>query len=137
MNVNQNNLEFINNELKKKKMIVAFIAHWCHHCKELLPTWYSVIQKLKNKKSNVIILTVPEEFMGQLNCDTNIRGFPTIRVFKSGKKMLDYNGPRDEKHLEKFILSHLKDKRNVKSRKRKINPKKKRKVKTKKRKKKR
>ena len=138
MDVNKNNLEYINSEIKKnKKMVVVFVAHWCHHCQELLPKWNNVLNKIKNKKSNVIILTASEEYMNQLNCDSDIRGFPTIRVLKGSKKILDYGGPREEEHLTKFLLNHIKEKLIIKSRKKKKKErKKKRKLKSRKKRKK-
>ena len=40
-----------------------------------------------------------------MNCDKDVRGFPTIRVLNNGKKEKDYTGPRDEHSLNAFLAS--------------------------------
>ena len=40
--------------------------------------------------------------LDKLNCDKNIEGFPTIRIYKSGK-YIDYDGERDSRNIVKYV----------------------------------
>ena len=55
------------------------------------------------KNKNLILGEVPEDQLNNFDCDTNIDGYPTIRVYKGGKKVKDYKGMRDANSIIKFI----------------------------------
>nr|CDS34617.1 protein disulfide isomerase A6 [Hymenolepis microstoma]CUU98685.1 protein disulfide isomerase A6 [Hymenolepis microstoma] len=61
--------------------LVAFIAPWCGHCQNLKPEWRKAAEKLRGKvKVGTVDATVHENLARRYQ----IRGFPTIKYFKSG-----------------------------------------------------
>ena len=132
MEVNSNNLNKFNEEVQKGGAVVKFYADWCGHCQDLNPKWNIMTSHLKNAPGTGLIASIPEDMISSVNCDSDIRGFPTIRYMVGGKKRKDYNGKREVEDLEKFVKSAL-----GKSSKKKKNKSKRRKNKTKRRKRKR
>ena len=66
--------------------VVALTAPWCGHCKALKPELNKMRSKLKG--GNGIVANVSDKYHSQLDMDTTVDGFPTIRHFKGGKKVL-------------------------------------------------
>ncbi|KAL5962398.1 hypothetical protein TSMEX_009852, partial [Taenia solium] len=80
--------------------LVAFIAPWCGHCKNLAPEWKRAAEKLKGKvKVGTVDATVNNNLAGRYE----IRGFPTIKYFKSGQ-VEEYNGMRSAEGIVEFGL---------------------------------
>jgi len=99
------NMLFLNNLLQKNKSVVFFVAPWCGHCKALEPTLNKIMGRFSTSRRDGLIARVPEGNIKNLNCDKDVRGFPTIRVLNNGKKEKDYTGPRDEHSLNAFLAS--------------------------------
>jgi thioredoxin-like negative regulator of GroEL len=100
-----NNVRFLNNLLQKNKAVVFFVAPWCGHCKALEPTLNKIMGRFSTSRRDGLLARVSEGNIKNLNCDKDIRGFPTIRVFNNGKKVKDYEGSRDESSLNSFLAS--------------------------------
>ena len=88
---------------KTQPVMVDFWAEWCRPCMMLGPTVVEVAQanagKLKVVKMNVDESPVtPSQY--------NVRGIPTLLLFKGGQVVgqLVGNLPKDE--VEKFVSSH-------------------------------
>jgi len=81
-----------------KPVVVKFYAPWCGHCKNLAPTWDSLMKEHPGK-----VLKVDADKNGDVAKEFGVQGFPTIMAFKDGKKSQDYDGPRDMTSLQKFI----------------------------------
>ena len=79
-----------------KPTMVLFYAPWCPHCKSVMGDW----AKLKNKAPKHIQIA-------KVNCDEKphlaskhqVKGFPTIILFKDGQKHT-FEGPRN---LDNFL----------------------------------
>jgi thioredoxin-like negative regulator of GroEL len=99
------NMPFLNNLLQKNRAVVFFVAPWCGHCKSLEPTLNKIMGRFSTSRRNGLLARVSEGNIKNLNCDKDIRGFPTIRVLNNGKKEKDYVGPRDENSLNAFLAS--------------------------------
>ena len=99
----QNNIPFLNNLLQKNKAVVFFVAPWCGHCRALEPTLNKIMGRFSTSRRDGLIARVSEGDIKNLNCDKDIRGFPTIRVLNNGEKEKDYEGPRDENSLNSFL----------------------------------
>ena len=88
---------------RPKRLVVLFYAPWCGHCKRLMPLWKQLQNKYKEDS---------ETKVKQLNADENeqeaqdqeIEGFPTIILFKDGKKYT-YDGERSLESIDQFIQS--------------------------------
>lgn len=102
--VNKSNVKKINKDMTNPNMItiLAITAPWCGHCQTLKPEWKKVL-KNTNNHNNLMLGMVEENLLNDIKCDTKIEGYPTIRVFKGGKKKKDYNGERDALSIQKFI----------------------------------
>lgn len=91
------NLE--NFEDSAKPNMVLFYAPWCPHCKSMMGDW----RKLRNRVG-------PKMDIVDVNCDEkpemaekyNVNGFPTIILFKNGKK-IHFEGPRKLQNFLEFV----------------------------------
>ena len=69
---------------------VKFYVPWCHHCRDLAPTWQQTAKELQGNLN-----------VGEVNCDVevrlckdvHVRAYPTIHFFKGGERV-EYDGLR-------------------------------------------
>ena len=85
--------------------VVALTAPWCGHCKAMKPELKKM--RLKLKGGNGIVANVSDKYHAQLDMDTQVDGFPTVRHFKGGKKVRDYEGERVASELANFANNSL------------------------------
>jgi thioredoxin-like negative regulator of GroEL len=107
--VNDSNIDEFNKLMgnPKQKAVVKIYADWCGHCKELNKKWPLLEGMFGKTNLSGIIASVPEHMMKKCKFDTEIRGFPSVRFLKGGKKKREYNGNREVKDLAKFIKKSL------------------------------
>ena len=103
------NIDEINNLMtnKDQKVVAKFYADWCGHCKDLNPKWNEMSGSLNDSKLSGLLASVSEKYKTDVDCDSEIMGYPTIRVFHGGRKKRDYNGKREAKDLVKFVRKTL------------------------------
>lgn len=98
-------------ELKKKHGIILFYMNGCGHCETMKPAWNKVINELKDKHKNEIILGAVEssnmDMFKKHGISPSVSGFPTILYFHPNKltNPEPYNGDRSYEDLKKWILS--------------------------------
>ena len=63
--------------------------------------------KSKLRGGTGIVANVSDKYHSQLKMDTKVDGFPTIRHFKGGNKVKDYEGKRAATDLANFANSSL------------------------------
>ena len=89
--------------LKSKDIVLAkFYAPWCPHCTKLTGTMNELHSKYADD---------PKVGVAKVNADKHrdaadkyqVRGFPTIKVFKGGKEAADHQGSRDVKGFSASI----------------------------------
>jgi len=94
--------------------LVEFYAPWCGHCKSLAPAWDTAATNLKGiVKVGAVNGDEERELAGLYQ----IKGFPTIKLFPSEKKIkkggvadktpVDYNGARSAPAIVNFAHSSL------------------------------
>ncbi|KAI8438085.1 hypothetical protein MSG28_010727 [Choristoneura fumiferana] len=88
--------------------LVEFYAPWCGHCKNLEPQWAKAASELKGKvKLGALDATVHQVMASRYQ----VQGYPTIKLFPSGKKssdsVEDYNGGRTSGDIVTFALEKL------------------------------
>ena len=88
---------------QSKLVLVDFWAEWCGPCKQISP----ILEEIANEKDNLNILklnidenpTTPQKY--------NVRGIPTLMLFKEGKLIDTKIGSLPKSSLEDWINSYL------------------------------
>ena len=115
MFVNENQPKIITEseimELKKKHGIVLFYMNGCGHCDIMKPAWNKLIEELKDKHKDEIILGAVERSSMHMfkthGINPAVSGFPTILYFQPGKHDMPehYKGDRSYEDLKKWIIT--------------------------------
>ena len=91
--------------LLKKGTVVAYY-HWniCGHCKAFTPLWKKITRQYKDK-----ILFANIEFQGMQAMDESykVEGFPSIIIYKNGKKKKEFVGERTPERLDAFLKKNV------------------------------
>lgn len=88
-------------------VLVEFFAPWCGHCKSLTPHWQKAATQLKGKVKIAALDATVHTVMAQ---KYGIQGFPTIKMFPSGKKdgeAVEYDGGRTASDIVAWALERV------------------------------
>lgn len=103
------NSETFNHGVEKGISFVKFFAPWCGHCKRLAPTWEDLGKKFSSKDDiNIAKVDCTMETSKSLCNDQEVDSFPTLILYRDGKKISEYNGSRSLDDLYEFVMNHLK-----------------------------
>lgn len=86
---------------------VKFFAPWCGHCKRMAPTWDQLATKfvgVAGVKIAKVDCTLAES--KELCSKEDVNGFPTLFVYRDGKKVAEYEGNRNLDDLYDFVKKH-------------------------------
>ena len=78
-----------------KPSFTLYWAEWCPHCHTIIPEW----KKLKHKGVQI-------EAIEEKDSRIKVDGYPTI-LFRNGKKVEKYTGPRTAKAMKTFLKNKL------------------------------
>ena len=93
-----NSAEEFKNVRDNGQWFVWFHATWCGHCRAMDEEWEKLV---KTNNTSVKLARVESEFIDK-NKDTNILGYPTLRLF-TNSKLTDYNSGRDLESFQNFL----------------------------------
>ena len=84
-------------------VLMEFYAPWCGHCKKLVPEWEAAATKLKGK---AVVAKLDATVETQAAGAFDIKGYPTIKVFRGGNLQGDYEGGRTADAIVSYVLAN-------------------------------
>ncbi|KAH8315395.1 hypothetical protein KR067_003003 [Drosophila pandora] len=88
---------------------IKFYAPWCGHCQKLQPTWEQLATEAQQAETDVKIAkvdcTAPEN--KQICIDQQVEGYPTLFLYKNGKRQNEYEGSRSLPELQSYLKKFL------------------------------
>ena len=84
-------------------VLVDFWAEWCGPCKQISP----ILEEISNEKENLNILKLNIDENPVTPQKYNVRGIPTLMLFKDGKLIDTKIGSLPKSSLEDWINSYL------------------------------
>jgi len=114
-----NNINMIKKHMKTKPSLVFMVAPWCGFCQRLQPTIDTLENELVDEPEFkcVSLITVHDDQLKHIG--QKVKSYPTIRMFKNGRKMPDYSDEfkREADDIRNYIRKHMNNKRSKKSKK--------------------
>lgn len=91
--------------LQHNQNVLCFY-YWklCGHCIQFAPIWKSVIMQFKDK---INVAQIELDSVRKLDHQYQVSAFPTIIVYRNGKKNAEFNKARTPEELIKFIKKNL------------------------------
>ena len=92
-------------------IFIKFYAPYCGHCKSMAQDFISASKTLQDDDSPILLAEVDcTSATGTKVCAKyNIRGYPSLKLFKHGTPFKDYEGERKSKDLVEWLKKHAKD----------------------------
>ena len=88
----------------KNLVLVDFSAEWCGPCKMLAPILKDVKKELGD---NIKIIKIDVDKNQMLSSKYQVRGVPTMILFKNGKQLWRQSGVMDKNSIVSIIKPHL------------------------------
>jgi thioredoxin 1 len=92
--------KIINSEIP---VLIDFYADWCGPCKMLSP----ILKQVKDEMGEAIkIVKIDVDKNGSIASKYNVRGVPTMLLFKNGKQLWRQSGVLQKNDIVQVIKSH-------------------------------
>ena len=105
-----------NKENKKNIVFAKYFSPTCPACKVMESEWDELCKDIDEKYNTDLILAQIDpqgmEHLGNMNTYSDVEYVPSIIILKNGKKIEEYNGPKNKSDMLNFLLEkgHLKQK---------------------------
>lgn len=88
--------------------LLEFYAPWCGHCKKLAPTYERVATYFSEAKSGsgVHVAKIDATEHPGLAGRFDVKGYPTLLLFRGGRKVADFSGPRTYENIVQWVEKH-------------------------------
>ncbi len=83
-------------------VLIDFFADWCAPCRNMNP----VLTRIAHKNGQIVVIKVNIEDHPASVEKYNIRGLPTLLLFKNGILVERISGYRSEKELQEILNTH-------------------------------
>jgi len=94
-------------EIKSGLTFVKFFAPWCGHCQKLEPKWniLATLYSLRND-INIVKVDCTNEDSKSICTNEEVKGYPTLILYKDGERKDKFSGSRSMENLQKFVHKH-------------------------------
>ena len=114
-------LEKYNESVLIMPTIVLFYSPMCGHCEAMKKEWEKFEDYAKDLEGEGMIAKVSNEYIGKVNGDHDVMGYPTIMSLKKGSKVTEFDDKRVTEKFIEFLESQIPDlKKNQKGGKRRL-----------------
>lgn len=92
-------------------IFIKFYAPYCGHCKSMAQDFVKTAKKMADEDPPVVLAEVDcTSATGTKICSKyNVRGYPSLKLFKQGSPYKDYEGQRMTKDLTEWLKKHAKE----------------------------
>ena len=89
-------------------IFVKFFAPYCGHCKSMAQDYVELAKRMQDKDPTVLIAEVDcTNGQGTKICKKfNVKGYPSLQLFKQGKPDKQYEGARTVKEMEDWLKTN-------------------------------
>lgn len=92
-------------------VIILYKAEWCHYCKQVKPEFEKLSKMLLNKAVVAVVDSDNSEALihqnNQFIHGYKVDSFPTIVIYKNGKFVSEFHGPRTMIEMRDAVVKFL------------------------------
>lgn len=88
---------------RDKPVMVDFWADWCPPCRALTP----VLERVVRMRHDIRLAKVEADENMRLAGRYQLRGFPTVILFRNGEEVARFSGARTAQQVQEFLSQHL------------------------------